>query len=390
MNLNIYLDSKPDKDNLCQLFFYLSANGKRSKISSGIKIEPENWINNRITKNELNYDLKNTLLQTKQSLINRIITEAKMKLLNPDPEEIKKEYTYRIKLQSGTEQLTQKHLLIDLLKNYQLKYQPIFKPQTIRSINQVISHIEAFQPDVYIEDINHDWISRYFAYLISKELQDSTIKSRHLKTLKTIGKEATRLKIPVSDELFQYTWKAPKKQPFFATWEEVQAIEAIKDFNSKTQELVRDMFILSCYTGLRFSDFNKIHRSNIVSQDGQTMLRVITTKTGFDYSIPINSSVFSILEKYRFTIPTVSQQEFNREIKNVARIVVKGTFQNVSSSGSKTTTEQIQRHKMFSSHTGRRSFARRMLDKGASIVTTMGYVGYQPSEIIKEFNKVFG
>jgi site-specific recombinase XerD len=115
----------------------------------------------------------------------------------------------------------------------------------------------------------------------------------------------------------------------------------------------------------------------------------------------LGAKVFGILQKYDFKVPVISNQAFNREIKHVAHRVVTGSFVKTNTSGSKVTETIIPRHKMFSAHTARRSFARHMLDKGASLIivskilghstteTTLIYAGYQPQEVVSEFQKVF-
>lgn len=109
-----------------------------------------------------------------------------------------------------------------------------------------------------------------------------------------------------------------------------------------------------------------------------------------------------VLKKYNYKIPDLAQQVYNKEIKNVAKIVVNGEVQKVKSSGSKREVVTTERSKQFTTHTGRRSFGRRFLDKGGSLIilskifghrnveTTLRYIGYQPQEVINEFQKVFG
>lgn len=401
MTINTYLESRPDKDGNKGIYFYISGNGKRSKIFSGIKIEPDNWIDGRIGRKETDNDLKNSIIQAKLSLLSKIVTEAELKSLKPDPDEVKREFLFRVTKTQGKELLSQKHGIINFITDYKAKYANVRKHGTLRAFDQVTAKIRAFDPDSTLEDMNQDWILRYCSFLVNEGLQDSTIKHRHLKSFKIIYKDAIQLGINVPDHIEKFKWKAQSKQQFFARWDEVEAIMNLDEFVFPFQEKVRDLFILSCFTGLRFSDLVKISRNNISTQSGQTMLRVVVVKTGFDYQIPLSSKVFGILQKYDFKMPVISNQAFNREIKHVAQRVVTGSFVKTSSSGSKVTETVIPRHKMFSAHTARRSFARHMLDKGASLIivskilghstteTTLIYAGYQPQEVVSEFQKVF-
>ncbi|HAH37502.1 MAG TPA: hypothetical protein DCL81_13590 [Algoriphagus sp.] len=403
MNVSVKLKNQKDKDGNQLLLIVITGFNKRTTISTGIKISPENWVKGNIHKRETNADLKKTLFQEKLSVLNKIITEAQIKNLSPDPAEIKAEYIFRMSKKTEEEKLSTKHSLIKIMELYREKYKNIYKASTLRSLNQVIGHIQEFDPDVYLEDIDHGWMISYCSYLVDKELQDSTIKYRHLKTLKLIAREARKEQIPVSKAIDDFRWKSPEKQPFFATWNEVQQIEHLTDFVSKSKEIVRDIFVLSCYTGLRESDLHKLNKINIHTQSGEMMMRIIVTKTDFDYSIPINNTVKKILKKYDYQIPFVTQQEFNRQIKHIARSAKIGGITNiVKTSGSKRIIEEKYRWQLFTTHTGRRTFGRRFLDMGGSLIvlsklfghknieTTLHYIGYQSNEIVEEFKKVFG
>lgn len=401
MRINTYLESRPDLDGKKGIYFFISANGKRAKLFSGVKIDPGNWIDGKIGRKEIDNNLKNSIIQTKLSLLSKIVTEAGLKLLKPSPEEVKQEFLFRISKGEEKKVLTQKHSIIDFIAAYKMKYANVRKPSTLRAVDQVTAKIKKFDPNSTLEGMTQDWILRYCSFLVGENIQDSTIKLRHLKTLKFLTKDALQLGIKVPSHIDKFKWKSQSKQQFFATWDEVEAIMNLTEFQYPFQEKVRDLFILSCFTGLRFSDLVKISRNNISTQSGQKMLRVVVVKTGFDYQIPLNAKVFELLEKYDYKVPVISNQAFNREIKHVAEKVVTGTFVKTTSSGSNSSETTVPRHKMFSAHTARRSFARHMLDKGASLIivskilghstteTTLIYAGYQPQEVVAEFQKVF-
>ena len=401
MNVKIYLDPTPDKQGRAQIFFYLVGSGTRVKLSSGIKVKPENWKNGLITSKEPYHDLNNSLLQAKLAGLNKLITELKIENQILTPEQIKKRFQERLQREQA-QKTSDKHLLTDYMAFYRDQYTGIKKAGTIRAIKQVIDHISAFDPEACIEDINNDWLNKYCKYLLSKGLEDSTIKFRHIKEIKGTCNEAIRNGIKISPQVNQFSWESIDKQPFYATWEEVEAIEALDDFVHPQHGKIRDLFLLSCYTGLRNSDWSQINKQNIQYQAGQPMLRIQMTKTGFDYSIPITKKVQEILIRYNYQIPQFSQQEYNREIKNIARIAVKGQSVKTKYFAGRRSSTQVDRAKLFSSHTGRRTFGRRYLDKGGSLIilskilgqktieTTLRYLGYQPQEIVAEFKKVFG
>ena len=44
-------------------------------------------------------------------------------------------------------------------------------------------------------------------------------------------------------------------------------------------EIIRDVFLIGCYTGLRVSDYNSITSDNIIERNGIKFLEVLPTKT---------------------------------------------------------------------------------------------------------------
>lgn len=70
---------------------------------------------------------------------------------------------------------------------------------------------------------------------------------------------------------------------------------------SKTPGLdkARDLFLIGCYTGLRFSDFMHLRPENI---KGRILTRN-TLKTSERVPIPLNSKLLSIVAKYNGVLP---------------------------------------------------------------------------------------
>lgn len=88
------------------------------------------------------------------------------------------------------------------------------------------------------------------------------------------------------------------------------------------------MFIFSCYTGLSYSDVEKLSKSDItIGIDGGKWIRINRTKTGTRTSIPILPIGEQILERYADDpqvadsdrlIPVFSNQKSNAFLKEIA------------------------------------------------------------------------
>lgn len=401
MKAKLYLDNKPDQDGNAIVFVLITGSNKRVKVTTGIKVNPENWTGSQVKQKEPSYQIKNAIFSATLQNIENLIAEAQIKQYIVSPEQIKKAYQEKLS-KKQTQNIQGNHPVTEYIEYYQELYSTIRKQSTTRMMNQVKGHIEKFDPAITIEDINHTWLVSYCSYLINEDIQDSTIKSRHLKTIKQLADQAKKEGIKISDDIFKFKWKSQPKQPFYATWDEVTEMMKLTDFVSKVQEQARDLFILSAHTGLRESDLSAIMPENFLTQQGQTMMKLTVRKTNFSYTIPISKSIIPILAKYGMRAPKLSQQAYNSNLKIVAQRVVKGEALKAISKGGKIHYEKLPRYKMFSTHTARRTFGRRFLDKGGNIVIlskilgqsdpsiTMIYIGYQPEEVLAEFTKVFG
>ena len=79
---------------------------------------------------------------------------------------------------------------------------------------------------------------------------------------------------------------------------------------------VRDVFLIGCYTALRYSDFSKIEKGCIGSTlNGTKVIRLNQQKTKGKVVIPIlNDELETLLKKYDYNGPEVCEQVINRYI----------------------------------------------------------------------------
>lgn len=144
---------------------------------------------------------------------------------------------------------------------------------------------------------------------------------------------------------------------------------------SKIEETVRDLFILACMTGLRFSDFSRLKEENFIDN----MIHVKTQKTGTLVIIPQSKYVRSLLRKYDYQLPKCpSIQYFDKIIKNVCQKV--GINQPVPyerTKGLKRISRMVPKWQRISSHSGRRSAATNMFLAGIPTLRIMKITGHK-------------
>ena len=176
--------------------------------------------------------------------------------------------------------------------------------------------------------------------------------------------------------------------------QDILLIEGLDLHDNKRLERVRDVFLLGCYTGMRYSDFKRIKASNI--SDGLIRIREVKDKKKF-LQIPITERVRIILDKYEMNIPVISEQKFRDYLKEVFKLA--GFTQNRIKStkiGKNVVEKEVPMYELMGTHTARRSFITHMLNSGVPAKAIMKITGhrsinnfqlyYKPTnEVLSEF-----
>lgn len=148
----------------------------------------------------------------------------------------------------------------------------------------------------------------------------------------------------------------------FTTIEELQQLLGADMINTPGLSKIRDMYVLHCFLGLRYSDLKcllKEPKTYLRSMGNKLFFDIKTQKTGEQVIIPINRTVKYILDKYNYEFGNiVSYQYYNNAIKQMAynaglndEIIFTRT-----EGGKRVDTKKIK-SVLMSSHTARRTFA---------------------------------
>lgn len=168
-----------------------------------------------------------------------------------------------------------------------------------------------------------------------------------------------------------------KNEPSLSVALSESDIRALNDLRGLSKEAmaVRDLFLIGCLTGLRFSDYSILSKE----QFRDKIITVRTKKTGVSVQIPVHWMVWEVLDRNNGEMPSVkSQQAFNMCIKRVCRkaqinesIIIERT------EGFKIVKRTLKKYKLVCSHTARRSFATNLYLRGVEPAKIMLITGHQ-------------
>lgn len=152
---------------------------------------------------------------------------------------------------------------------------------------------------------------------------------------------------------------------------------------TKSEEVVRDLFIVACMTGLRFSDFSRLKEENFIDN----MIQMKTWKTGTLVIIPQSKYVRSLLRKYNYQLPKCPCiQHFNKVIKTVCRkvgIITKVPYERTV--GLERISKMVPKWMRIGSHSGRRSAATNMFLAGIPALRIMKITGHKTEEAFMHY-----
>lgn len=158
--------------------------------------------------------------------------------------------------------------------------------------------------------------------------------------------------------------------------------------NNPRLDRIRDLFLVGCYTGLRFSDFSELRPENITHQG--SMVTRTTAKTGERVSIPLNPNILAILKKHEGIPPrTITNQRMNIYLKELCKLA--GFVERIELGRTKGGVRQIrvlQKWELVTTHTARRSFATNAFLAGLPTVSIMKITGHKSESVFMRYIKI--
>jgi integrase len=175
----------------------------------------------------------------------------------------------------------------------------------------------------------------------------------------------------------------------YLTAKEISHIRAIELSGYEKLEKIRDMFVIACHTGLRFSDLVRLQPANFNLTE--KIIRIRTQKTDAMVYIPLAPDVLSICEKYKFRLPRISNSTFNTCIKEIGRQAGLVDIVDFSiSKGSRKIRHSVPKYQLITSHTARRSFATNAFLANVPNISIMQITGHTTEKAFMKYIRISG
>jgi len=262
-----------------------------------------------------------------------------------------------------------------------------WKKSTIKRYNNIKNLLLEFEIiksyKLTFNKINNTFYTEFIDFCYEDKDHYTNTFNRNLGLFKTFMFWALKKEYTYNNKFIDF--KKPKR---VLTREEALSFEDIKllyQFNCKQNNLnkLKDVFLFQCLTGMRYGELKRINKRTINVND------CIVLKEEKDSSkptreIPLMSISKSILEKYEYRLPLISNQKQNDNIKDILKEA--GFTHEVEYTRTKGVEQKTfikPFYERISTHTARRTFITIMRNKGIPDKTIMSISGHKD---IKTFN----
>lgn len=378
-----FLRSNVLKNGEQPVFMRITVNGQRAENNIQKSILPNLWnqakeraIGSGRTAVDLNRFIEEarikvhqivTELQQNDEPVNAKVVQQRFYGINPNK---KTERTILEVIQSHNDD-AEKLIGIDFAKTTVLRYKSMkrYLAEMIKKNYDV--------DDLPLSQFTGEVIRAYEVFLKTEKDMSQNTLIRYMKALKKITNRCIANDWIHKDPFVGIKFREEPTEPEFLTIEELNRIYECEP-GCKRLEVVRDMFLMSAFTGLAFSDVSQLTSEHIVRDNaGNLWIRKHRQKTRQISNIPLLDIPAAILKKYEgdkkaakkgVLLPVPANQVMNRYLKEIATI--------------------CKIDKYLTTHVARHTYATVCLSQGVSLKNVSKMLGHASVKMTEHYARV--
>lgn len=307
-------------------------NRQKAELSTKISISPNNWdeAKQRVKKNKrINEEL---------AFIEGRIVEIKNKLRYSDKpisaKIIKDIYTGASKTNTFVIEFYE-----EVLSKKERMPTSEVSEGTVGNYRATLKHLKNFMAtkkmkDLAIDQLDYKFLSDWDFYLMTiidpqrgKPMERNTANKQHQR-LKAILNIAIKEEVLAKQPYNNFPLKFTKAHRDFLTEEEITRLKESDLGGNYSLQKVRDIYLFSVYTGLRYGDALGLKLINLVKRSDGSLWLNFTQEKVDDYSqmLPLLNPAIQIINKYHnytdrkvagFILPQISNQKLNSYLISV-------------------------------------------------------------------------
>ncbi|MBB6126379.1 site-specific integrase [Mucilaginibacter lappiensis] len=314
------------------IYARITVNGKRIEISVKRSIEENNW-------NPAKGMAKGSREETIK--LNKYLDQFKAGIIDSYQQLLlqKKFITAELLKEKVTGADQAGFTLCKLMDYHNNEQSQVLEPGTMKNYYTTQKYIKEFikerfkTNDKYLSELSYKFITDFEYYLRNrtpekgqKPLNNNGLM-KHIERFSKMVNLAVRLEWIDRNPFHAYQLKFDKVEREFLTKAELERIEN-KHFNIVRLQVVKDLFVFSCYTGLAYIDVFNLTPANLIEKsENNIWIMTNRQKTNESVKVPLLPKALAIIEKYKGhpqalaegkILPTLSNQKLNSYLKEIA------------------------------------------------------------------------
>ena len=316
------------KNGKAPLYARITVNGKRAELSLKRKLTISNWDPSKNRLKGLNDESK---------LINGYIKQVQAKLFGcyQKLSNNNKPFSSAIIKAHFLGENTNRYLISNIIEYHNEHMKSTLRWGTQKNYFTTHKYIFSFlklkhkTTDIFLSELSYKFIIDFERFLRAQKSMGNNTVMKHIERLRKMVSLAYKMEWIDKDPFIKFEAKYEKRERSFLTLEELQAIEK-KKFNIPRLQLIKDLFVFSCYTGLSYGDVMGLTKDNLcIGIDRKQWIYSQRQKTSIPFKIPLLSKALQIIEKYELfptcinkerLFPSISNQKLNSYLKEIADV----------------------------------------------------------------------
>jgi integrase len=268
------------------------------------------------------------------------------------------------------------------------------KPGTITTYKTTKKILEDYQitvkKELSFDNIDLDFYDSFMNYMLTVKKYAPNTLGKYIKTIKVFMNYGLDRGYTQNRTHLHRKFHKPEEtaDTIYLNDNDLLTLYELDLKENKKLDRVRDLFLIGCYTGLRFSDLSQFTPDKFIKNG--TQLRVKTIKTGETVVIPLHWTVKEILKKYNGGTPRpISNQKMNVYLKELCNVK---HFQEIvilnKTEGGLSFEQKKQKWELVTVHTARRSFATNMYLAEVPAISIMKITGHRTEKAFMKYIKI--
>lgn len=315
------------------IYMRITVDGVRKDLSTGKNCDPQYWNAkaNRMAGTRQEVKTFNNYLFSLEKQIDQIHSELVVSGKMVSAQSIANKY---LGVEEGQEKPRE---LIEVFQEHNDRVEALigidFRKPTLTKYNTTLKHLKSFLvskykvSDMLVAKVDNRFIEEFSFYLRATGGCANNTAVKHLKNLSKVMRICVANRWVVYDPFAGHKNKVTKVERAILSEAELKVL-AERTFSLERLQVVKDVFLFCCYTGLSFVDIQQLHPSEIRKGDsGQTWVMKRRHKTQVASHIPLLPLAIEIIDRYRghpkceiaeTVLPVSSNQKMNAYLKEVA------------------------------------------------------------------------